>query len=251
MKRKQTEFTLVELLVVIAVIAILCSLLLPALGKARESAMQMKCLASMKQMGVAMSAYASENDDYNVPFQYPGSTVTWSSNPIFVKYLGIKHYQWDSAEWDKNFVCPQATRVWNMESRPDAQAIYRGADFAYGMTYWETTVLPNGGNDSWSKQKITRLSKVKSPSLRFLFDERTNMGDGSPINGSNDLRDPAIAKGWWEKGNDALDLPVVAYRHGGNRSVNTISLDGHGANHNYRDLSADTVELKNRWYPYR
>ena len=253
MNTEKRLFTLVELLVVIAIIAILAALLLPALGKARDTAMQMKCLASMKQMGVAMASYASEHNDYNVPFQNPGETSTWSSNAAFVKHLGIRHYQWDNAEWDKNFVCPNTKRVWNFESRPAAARLYRGADFSYGMTYWDTTVLPDGGVNSWNKQKVTHLPKVKSPASRFLFDERTNLGDAALSSGSTNLRDPAVAGGWWEKGNDALDFPVVAYRHGGERTVNTIYLDGHGANHSYRSLIPDTAssEFKFRWYPYR
>ena len=169
MNTEKRLFTLVELLVVIAIIAILAALLLPALGKARDTAMQMKCLASMKQMGVAMASYASEHNDYNVPFQNPGETSTWSSNAAFVKHLGIRHYQWDNAEWDKNFVCPKTKRVWSYETRPEAARTYRGADFSYGMTYWETTILPNGGANAWDKQKVTHLPKVKSPSSRFLF----------------------------------------------------------------------------------
>ena len=66
---KSHRFTLVELLVVIAVIAILVSLLLPALGKARESANQIKCLSSMKQLGITMALYSSQSNDWNVPLQ--------------------------------------------------------------------------------------------------------------------------------------------------------------------------------------
>ena len=79
MNRNKRLFTLVELLVVIAIIAILCSLLLPALGKARDTAMQAKCLSSMKQMGVAMANYAGDSNDINVPFEYPGTSTTWCS----------------------------------------------------------------------------------------------------------------------------------------------------------------------------
>ena len=63
LKRKTNIFTLVELLVVIAIIAILAGLLLPALNKARESARQLKCTSSMKQLSTAMTLYNSRSDD--------------------------------------------------------------------------------------------------------------------------------------------------------------------------------------------
>lgn len=248
MNRKTTRFTLVELLVVIAVIAILCSLLLPALGRARDTAMQAKCLSSMKQMGVAMANYAGDSNDINAPFQYPGSSSTWSSNELFVKYIGVKTYRWNPSDWDKNFVCSKATRLYEQTS-PSIVAKYRGADYAYGMTFWSTTPLPGGGTEGWQKQKATYMTKVKSPSMRFLFDERTLYGEASPSSGSTNLRDPATENGWWARGNDATS-PSIAYRHGGNRTVNTIYLDGHGANLDYRDLMNDTAESKRRWSPY-
>jgi prepilin-type N-terminal cleavage/methylation domain-containing protein/prepilin-type processing-associated H-X9-DG protein len=63
-RKAQPGFTLIELLVVIAIIAILAALLMPALGSARESARQSKCLSNLRQVGAAAALFAQENDGY-------------------------------------------------------------------------------------------------------------------------------------------------------------------------------------------
>ncbi|MCP4454924.1 MAG: prepilin-type N-terminal cleavage/methylation domain-containing protein, partial [Planctomycetes bacterium] len=59
---RQKGFTLIELLVVIAIIAVLMGILMPALQSAREQGQRASCLGNMRQLGLAWTMYADENE---------------------------------------------------------------------------------------------------------------------------------------------------------------------------------------------
>src|SRR2546423_12112112 len=60
-KRNRCAFTLVELLVVIGIIALLISILLPTLGRARESANTIKCSSNLRSVGQGLAIYLANN----------------------------------------------------------------------------------------------------------------------------------------------------------------------------------------------
>ena len=73
-------FTLVELLVVIAIIAVLVSILLPALNRVREQAKSTKCLANMRQVGLALMLYANDNTQVIPAASYSNTSQIWFRN---------------------------------------------------------------------------------------------------------------------------------------------------------------------------
>lgn len=77
------NFTLIELLIVIAIIAVLAAMLLPALNKAREKARDLACLSNQKQVGQYLIMYIQQNSDV-----IPNSQSNWG------KVNGVSKGKW-------------------------------------------------------------------------------------------------------------------------------------------------------------
>ena len=93
----RSAFTVIELLVVIAIISILCAILFPVFAKARQKARQASCSSNLRQLGLAMSAYASDYDG-TLPIEWGGPQapirVSAYSTVVPSTYWG-PHSPWD------------------------------------------------------------------------------------------------------------------------------------------------------------
>lgn len=246
MKFRQTvhRFTLVELLVVIAVIAILAGLLLPALNKARETARQIKCTSSMRQLSTAMTVYNTQNDAWNIPLkireQDNSSDSLWMTNESFCELSGVKHDKTYREIWDKKFLCPSVNypvHVGNWGSMANLGGVY-------GMTYWGATWCRNSAEPAdqpWLEYRATRMTLVKRPSVQLLFTEVAFTNSGGKA--SPQYRNPNTY--WWVNGENDWS---AALRHKDNQTINVTFLDGHAASWGASKLIAEPASS---WYPYK
>ncbi len=218
--KKQDSFTLVELLVVIAVISILAAIFLPAIRTAMEASRCAKCANNIKQIHVATVLYADEHNGY-LPWGEEGWSGAWGPMRLISggKYM-------DTPPWPMNwkkvkakdlglFLCPDYTNVGGNKHFPTPQ---RGIGFTDGFSYY-------------TKSGRIRLSRAKLPSYTILY------ADARPP-GPYDFEDagmPCWSRRLMGHGNG------IAPRHysssePGNEFANFIFWDGHVSKHHKSDM---------------
>jgi len=240
MLRNRRIFTLIELLIVIAIIAILAALLLPSLNQARGRAKTLSCMNSVKTLINADLLYAGDNNDRCVPYAVPDSSVTdthqkrWYANSTFLDTARISR-SW-SYNWSNSFLCPEA--------KYKRGASYSYAYYIYGMSAFNgDKVTPT--SDVYST--YFRLNKINNPSSKLAFADITYNGR---INYW--CTNPSY---YWQYGDATESVTTneyIAYRHNNQRAANVAYYDGHVATELYQKLwiTGSSAAITNQYFPY-
>ena len=191
--QSRAGFTLIELLVVIAIIAVLAALLLPALGRAKESARAAQCLSNLRQLGFAVRLYAEENADEFPRSQHSAFThglMPWERT--LAPHLGANTTTWTNLLRGV-YHCPTDQRI---------------TPWSYGLNvYYEL-----GDEDDYSGKPQTwrRISQVPRPAATIVFAENTSAADH-------------IMPHFWIAATDAADLASTRHK----QRANYAFADGH------------------------
>ncbi len=162
-------FTLLELLAVVGVIALLAALLLPALGRAKDSGHRTVCLNNLKQLVLAVRMYADDSQDASPRQDGP---QVWSTNsPWHIYKSMVKSYVGaggTSSEHDRLFACPA-----DQFSYPDYGAA-RVSQSIHGQSRYDfSSYAFNGGNFNTNFPGIAglRLGAIREPVRTVMIAE--------------------------------------------------------------------------------
>ena len=167
-------FSLVELLVVVAILALLAALLLPALGQARETAKRTTCLSNLRQMAIAANAYTYDNNNQFPVAYYSAATPTQSitycwdlttvSNADGTTQV-IPGLLWRTSDPARIQQCPSFTGAANFLNDPFT-----------GYNY-NTSYIGHGADEAIPDP--VRIASLSHPSSTALF------GDGQWVAGAD------------------------------------------------------------------
>ena len=225
MKTRRTNqgFTLVELLVIVAAIAILASLVWPSFSSAKDQAKQIQCFGHLRQLGIAAQLYWDDNNQRAFPYlgkRLTDGQVYWfgwlqSGSEGHRRFDPVQGVLWPYLQSRGIELCP-SFHYQHPKYKPKAT----GASWGYG---YNLHLSPNSAQTPTPKKATTIISKIPRPTEITLFADAAQINDFQP---PASFENPLVEEFYYVSDGG----PAYAnghFRH--RRKANVIFVDGHTA----------------------